>query len=150
MGKTFDAGTLPNTTFVENTIESFHEAYMRGAQMVEFDIVLTKDKIPIVYHDFIFCLDQIADKQSNNYLSIAVNQLTYEEVKQNRVIFFSLWKYIYLNLFQKQSFYYPGFRMYYLKISHLINLRFFKDLFPQNNEKRHENALTRSQRLFHE
>ena len=86
MGKTFDAdASLPNTNFVENTIESFREAYNRGAQMVEFDIVLTKDKIPIVYHDFIFCIDQLADKTSNNYISIAVNQLTYEEVKQGRV-----------------------------------------------------------------
>lgn len=69
---------------MENTIESFREAYNRGAQMVEFDVVLTKDKIPIVYHDFTFCIDQFAES-SNNYLSIGVNQLTYEEVKQNRV-----------------------------------------------------------------
>jgi glycerophosphoryl diester phosphodiesterase len=63
MGKTFDAdSTLPRTHFVENTIESFREAYNRGAQMVEFDIVLTKDKIPIVYHDFTFCLDHLTEK----------------------------------------------------------------------------------------
>lgn len=54
--------------------------------MVEFDVVLTKDKIPIVYHDFTFCIDQLADKTANKYLSIGVNQLTYEEVKENRVI----------------------------------------------------------------
>lgn len=60
MGKTFDAGTLPGINFVENTIESFREAYNRGAQMVEFDVVLTKDKIPIVYHDFVFCLNHNA------------------------------------------------------------------------------------------
>jgi glycerophosphoryl diester phosphodiesterase len=30
---------------------------MRGADMVEFDIVLTKDKIPIIYHDFQFCIN---------------------------------------------------------------------------------------------
>ena len=81
MGKTFDAETLPDTrlkklitlsryenkwllkfnisfSFVENTIDSFREAHNRGAQMVEFDIVLTKDKIPIVYHDFMFCINQ--------------------------------------------------------------------------------------------
>ena len=59
MGKTFDAGTLPASTFVENTIASFREAHMRGAQMVEFDVVLTKDKVPVVYHDFVFCIDQV-------------------------------------------------------------------------------------------
>lgn len=85
MGKTFDAGSLPGTEYVENTIESFREAYNRGAQMVEFDVVLTKDNIPIVYHDFTFCIDQLTDKNSNKYLSIGVNQLTYEEVKQNKI-----------------------------------------------------------------
>ena len=73
-------------SFVENTIESFREAHNRGAQMVEFDIVLTKDKIPIVYHDFMFCINQEQDNHSSDkYLSIAVNQLTYEEIKLYRV-----------------------------------------------------------------
>ena len=57
--------------------------------MVEFDVVLTKDKKPIVYHDFVFCIDQANAKNQaqsqNKYISIAVNQLTYDEVKQNRV-----------------------------------------------------------------
>jgi glycerophosphoryl diester phosphodiesterase len=65
--------------------------------MVEFDVVLTKDKIPVVYHDFVLCIDQLnstaaaaavqnkQDALSNKLLSLAVNQLTYEEVKQNRV-----------------------------------------------------------------
>ena len=82
-------------SFVENTIDSFREAYHRGAQMVEFDVVLTKDKIPIVYHDFVFCIDKqqsspqpeqlTLNAESNKLLSLAVNQLTYEEVKQSRV-----------------------------------------------------------------
>ena len=85
-------------SFVENTIESFREAHNRGAQMVEFDIVLTKDKIPIVYHDFMFCINQEQDNHSSDkYLSIAVNQLTYEEIKLYRVNYLFFKRILFIN-----------------------------------------------------
>ncbi|XP_054156703.1 putative glycerophosphocholine phosphodiesterase GPCPD1 homolog 2 [Oppia nitens] len=37
---------------LENTIASFNFASLHGADMVELDVQLSKDKIPIVYHDF--------------------------------------------------------------------------------------------------
>lgn len=37
----------------ENTVESFIAAASLGASYVEFDVQLTKDNIPVVYHDFI-------------------------------------------------------------------------------------------------
>lgn len=87
LGKTFDADSLQTTNFIENTIDSFREAYMRGADMVEFDIVLTKDKVPIVYHDFQFCIDnrECDDLNLNKYIDIAVNQMTYDEIKKSRI-----------------------------------------------------------------
>lgn len=87
MGKTFDADTLQHTAFIENTIDSFREAFLCGAQMVEFDIVLTKDKIPIIYHDFTFCIDShdTEDSNMNKYLDVAVNQMTYDEIKRSKV-----------------------------------------------------------------
>lgn len=36
----------------ENTIASLKEAANNGADFVEFDVQLTKDLIPIIYHDF--------------------------------------------------------------------------------------------------
>ncbi|KAK6456989.1 Glycerophosphoryl diester phosphodiesterase family-domain-containing protein [Scheffersomyces xylosifermentans] len=36
----------------ENTVESFIAAASLGASYVEFDVQLTKDSIPVVYHDF--------------------------------------------------------------------------------------------------
>lgn len=45
-----------NRTFLqlgENTIESFIAAASLGASYVEFDVQLTKDHVPIVYHDFL-------------------------------------------------------------------------------------------------
>ncbi|KAL8942318.1 MAG: hypothetical protein Q9211_001435 [Gyalolechia sp. 1 TL-2023] len=37
----------------ENTIESFKSAKASGASYVEFDVHLTKDDVPIIYHDFL-------------------------------------------------------------------------------------------------
>lgn len=37
----------------ENTVESFIAAANLGAQYVEFDVQLTKDHIPVIYHDFL-------------------------------------------------------------------------------------------------
>jgi glycerophosphodiester phosphodiesterase len=36
----------------ENTVLSFVTANQRGAEYVELDVQLTKDKIPIIYHDY--------------------------------------------------------------------------------------------------
>lgn len=36
----------------ENTIASLKEAANKGADFVEFDVQLTKDLVPVIYHDF--------------------------------------------------------------------------------------------------
>lgn len=37
----------------ENTVESFIQAANLGASYVEFDVQLTKDNVPVIYHDFL-------------------------------------------------------------------------------------------------
>ncbi|CEP63797.1 glycerophosphocholine phosphodiesterase LALA0_S09e02718g [Lachancea lanzarotensis] len=37
----------------ENTVESFIAAASLGASYIEFDVQLTKDDVPVIYHDFI-------------------------------------------------------------------------------------------------
>merc|ERR1712137_1150890 len=37
----------------ENTIQSFITAANLGANYVEFDVQLTKDHVPVIYHDFL-------------------------------------------------------------------------------------------------
>ena len=37
--------------YLENTITALNEAVKVGAEMVEFDVQLTKDGIPIMVHD---------------------------------------------------------------------------------------------------
>ncbi|KAI6183696.1 hypothetical protein M3Y97_00516800 [Aphelenchoides bicaudatus] len=36
----------------ENTLHSLNQAAVKGADYVEFDVHLTKDKVPIIFHDF--------------------------------------------------------------------------------------------------
>ncbi|CAF0779734.1 unnamed protein product [Adineta ricciae] len=59
--RSLDSSTLPpssvsrpvQTKFVsENTLASFKGAFQLGFDFVEFDVQLSKDKIPVVYHDF--------------------------------------------------------------------------------------------------
>ena len=43
----------------ENTIASLKNAHTHGADMVEFDVQLSKDKIPVIYHDFELCTTSV-------------------------------------------------------------------------------------------
>lgn len=58
----------------ENTIESIHTAADVGAQWVELDVKLTKDDVPIIFHD------DTLDRTTNG--SGPVAEFTYEEIKQ--------------------------------------------------------------------
>lgn len=42
-----------NLQIGENTIQSFISAVASGASCVEFDVQLTKDLIPVIFHDFL-------------------------------------------------------------------------------------------------
>ncbi|KAI6192265.1 Glycerophosphocholine phosphodiesterase GPCPD1 [Aphelenchoides bicaudatus] len=60
----------------ENTLHSFNSAAKNGADFVEFDVQLTKDMIPIIFHDFHVLIrvakrvdpDQLSDHSNANYL----------------------------------------------------------------------------------
>ena len=52
MGKNFAPGRR-SLQLGENTIESFVSAANLGAEYVEFDVQLTKDLVPVIYHDFL-------------------------------------------------------------------------------------------------
>ncbi len=58
------SGTAP-----ENTISSIEEAIKIGAEFIEIDVQLTKDKYPVVYHDFIIPT-----------FKKAINDLLYEDI----------------------------------------------------------------------
>ncbi|ODV87153.1 hypothetical protein CANARDRAFT_26573 [[Candida] arabinofermentans NRRL YB-2248] len=52
-GNGMNSRTRKSLQLGENTVESFIAAASLGASYVEFDVQLTKDDIPVVYHDFL-------------------------------------------------------------------------------------------------
>ncbi|XP_061396257.1 glycerophosphocholine phosphodiesterase GPCPD1 [Musca vetustissima] len=74
---------------LENTIQSFLRAYRLHSDMVELDIQLTKDYVPIVYSDCGFYTANQRNKASNFDMHfVYINRMTYEELRQRRVFVF--------------------------------------------------------------
>ena len=65
-------GGYRRTHIKENTIFAFTQAKAFGADYVEFDVQLTKDKIPIIYHDFLFPVSGFR---------IPVNKIDFDELQ---------------------------------------------------------------------
>ncbi len=59
----------------ENTLEGLHTAADMGIEWVEFDVKLTKDQVPILFHD-----DTL--ERTTNGGDLAVKNLTLEEIRQ--------------------------------------------------------------------
>ncbi|XP_036327303.1 glycerophosphocholine phosphodiesterase GPCPD1-like [Rhagoletis pomonella] len=73
--------------FVENTIASFKYAYKNKADMVELDVQLTRDYVPVVWHDFGF---QTAPngrrvRHIDDLDYVLIQDLTYKQLKSSRV-----------------------------------------------------------------
>lgn len=49
-------GSSKTTHISENTLLSFLTAAQYGADFIEFDIQMTKDKVPVIHHDFSVCM----------------------------------------------------------------------------------------------
>ncbi|XP_041368483.1 putative glycerophosphocholine phosphodiesterase GPCPD1 homolog 2 isoform X2 [Gigantopelta aegis] len=87
-GKTLDVGhrgmgmSYKNIALVqENTLASFSAAASHGADMVEFDVMLTKDHMPVVYHDYAVCLSykKRIDEEAELF-TIPIKDLTLEHL----------------------------------------------------------------------
>jgi len=70
--------------FPENTIEGFRRTIELGISTLELDIAITKDHIPIVYHDFYInpsiCLDKNGNNIDNENNTLIYNH-TLKEIK---------------------------------------------------------------------
>ncbi|XP_041986011.1 glycerophosphocholine phosphodiesterase GPCPD1 isoform X2 [Aricia agestis] len=71
----------------ENTIASLKKAAASGADMLEFDVQLSKDMIPVIYHDFHVCISMKRKKEVdyNEMLELPVKDLTLEHLQKLKV-----------------------------------------------------------------
>lgn len=60
--------------YYENTMEAYRAAIESGADMLEIDVHLTKDMVPVLIHDH--TVDRTTDKKG------LVSEMTYEELRQ--------------------------------------------------------------------
>lgn len=72
----------------ENTIASLKKAAVYGADMVEFDVQLSKDLVPVIYHDFhvYVSLRKKGDTDTqHDMLELPMRELTLKQLKELKV-----------------------------------------------------------------
>ncbi|KAH8373363.1 hypothetical protein KR009_004095 [Drosophila setifemur] len=94
---------LSSTSVTENTIESFLAVQKAKGDMVQLDVLLTKDYIPVVWHGFGFYTSgrdqQIRDRFDLRF--VLIRELTYSELKASRIFIVKRWtlqEYTHLNV----------------------------------------------------
>ncbi|KAM9316799.1 glycerophosphocholine phosphodiesterase GPCPD1-like [Gastrophryne carolinensis] len=67
----------------ENTVASLKSAANHGAAFVEFDVQLSKDHMPVIYHDLTCCISmkKRADAASVELFEIPVKELSYGQLQ---------------------------------------------------------------------
>lgn len=72
----------------ENTIASLKKAAEHGADMVEFDVQLSKDLVPVIYHDFnvYVSLKKKGDLSAqHDMLELPMRELTLKQLRELKV-----------------------------------------------------------------
>lgn len=71
----------------ENTLASFKTAINHGADYVEFDVQLTKDLVPVIYHDFhvYVAMRKKKDLEDSDLLECPLKDLTLEQLRLLKV-----------------------------------------------------------------
>lgn len=86
-GNSYHSQPKSCATIRENTIASFKYAAENGADMVEIDVQLSRDFVPVIYHDFHACiaLKRKKDQQHSDLLEIPIKDLTLEQLQALKV-----------------------------------------------------------------
>ncbi len=72
---------------MENTIASLKDAASHGADMVEFDVHLSKDLVPVIYHNFELMTSVEAKRGGKDRLLVKMplKDLTLEQLQSLKV-----------------------------------------------------------------
>ncbi|KAF2352178.1 Glycerophosphodiester phosphodiesterase domain [Trinorchestia longiramus] len=86
-GNSYHSEPKSCATIRENTIASFKYAAEMGADMVETDVQLSKDLVPVIYHDFHACiaLNRKKDQEAPDLLEIPIKDLTLAQLQALKV-----------------------------------------------------------------
>ncbi|KAG7311620.1 hypothetical protein JYU34_002669 [Plutella xylostella] len=79
--------TKEGSAIRENTVASLKKAASSGADLLEFDVQLSKDMIPVIYHDFHVCISMKRKKELDyaEMLELPVKDLTLEHLQKLKV-----------------------------------------------------------------
>ena len=75
---------------VENSIEGFEHTFALGIKAIEFDVLISKDKIPVIFHDFHLTPSMIKD-ESGNWLKdteLKIFDKSYDELGKYNIVSF--------------------------------------------------------------
>ncbi|CAB3361909.1 Hypothetical predicted protein [Cloeon dipterum] len=81
-GNSFKTQKIGMAEIRENTIASLTQAARHGADFVEFDVQLSRDLVPVIYHDFhvIISMKQKATYGESDFLTLPVKDLTLQQL----------------------------------------------------------------------
>ncbi|XP_030374762.1 glycerophosphocholine phosphodiesterase GPCPD1 [Scaptodrosophila lebanonensis] len=82
LGKSLTVATNA-APLIENTVSSMVAAADLGADLVEFDVQLTSDLVPIIHHDYSIrvCIDSKTPTNRNDLIEVLLKDITYEQLK---------------------------------------------------------------------
>jgi len=73
------------STIKENTIASMRDAIQHGADMVEFDVQVSRDLVPILFHEFRLCVQTRTKEGGELMLDIPVRDLSLPELQRLKI-----------------------------------------------------------------
>ena len=76
---------------VENSIEGFEHTFALGIKAIEFDVLISKDKIPVLFHDFHLTPSMTQD-EAGNWLKdpkLKIFEKSYDELSKYNIVSFN-------------------------------------------------------------